>query len=380
MNISIGSNPLARPRYARPTSPLRGEVNSRHRLAPYAALIALPVLGLASASNAAQADPVAEFYRGRQVNLILSADAGGGYASYANAFAPYFGNHIPGRPQVVIQNMPGAGGIRAMTYFYSVAPRDGTTVGFVHSSVPFAPLFGLAGAKFDPREMHWIGSLNSATAICVAWHTSKIKTTQDLFEKDFVVGSSGVGSQMETFPIMLNRLFGMRTRVVSGYKGGNEIYLAMERGEVDGRCAGLVSSINATRPDWFAEKKVSVPIQVSLARDPLFPDVPAAGEFAKDERTRQILRLLTAPQEMDRPLLVPPGVPEDRVAALRAAFGAAINDPGFLAEARKQHLEIKQLDGDKVAKIVADAYALSPEIIRAASEAVKPTNPSAPAK
>jgi tripartite-type tricarboxylate transporter receptor subunit TctC len=346
----------------------------------HAALVATVLLEITFTSSAAGADPVAEFYRGRQVNLILSADAGGGYASYANAFAPYFSNHIPGKPQVVIQNMPGAGGIRAMTYFYSVAPRDGTTIGFVHSSVPFAPLFGLAGAKFDPREMHWIGSLNSATAICVAWHTSKIKTTQDLFDKDFVVGSSGAGSQMETFPIMLNRLFGMRTRVVSGYKGGNEIYLAMERGEVDGRCAGLVSSINATRPDWFAQKKVSVPIQVSLARDPLFPDVPAAGEFAHDARTRQILQLLTAPQDMDRPLLVPPGVPEDRVAALRGAFRAAINDPGFLAEARRQHLEIKPLDGDKVAKIVDDAYALSPEIIRAASEAVKPTTPPSPAR
>src|SRR5215207_9394140 len=278
---------------------------------------------------AARADPVAGFYRGRQINLILSADAGGGYASYANAFAPYFANHIPGRPQIVIQNMPGAGGIRAMTYFYTAAPRDGTTIGFVHSSVPFAPLFGLAGAKFDPRDMHWIGSMNNATAICVAWHTSKIKTWRDLFDKEFVVGSSGAGSQMESFPIMLNRLFGMKTKVVSGYKGGNEIYLAMERGEVDGRCAGLVSSINATRPDWFSQHKVSVPIQVSLARDPLFPDVPAAGEFARDERTRQILQVLTAPQDMDRPLLMPPGVPADRVAALRSAFHATMNDPGF---------------------------------------------------
>ncbi len=349
----------------------------RRRVVASLALAAIAVLLAALGSHTASADPVADFYRGRQINMILSADAGGGYASYANAFAPYFGNHIPGKPQVVIQNMPGAGGIRAMTYFSSVAPRDGTTVGFVHSSVPFAPLFGLVGAKFDPREMHWIGSLNSATAICVAWHTSRIRTAQDLFEKEFVVGSSGAGSQMETFPIMLHRLFGMKTRVVSGYKGGNEIYLAMERGEVDGRCAGLVSSINATRPDWFPQKKVSVPIQVSLRRDPLFPDVAAAGEFAQDERTRQILQLLTAPQDMDRPLLTPPGVPAERLAALRAAFHAAMNDPGFIEEAGKQHLEIKELDGDQVAKIIERAYALPPEIIRAASEAVKVTSPSA---
>jgi tripartite-type tricarboxylate transporter receptor subunit TctC len=338
------------------------------------ALVAAALLAQICAPGAAMADPVADFYRGRQVNLILSAGVGGGYASYANAFAPYFGDHIPGKPQVVIQNMPGAGGVRAMTYFYSVAPRDGTTVGFVHSSVPFAPLFGLPGAAFEPREMHWIGSLNGATAICVAWHGSRIKTAQDLFEKEFIVGSSGIGSQMETFPIMLHRLFGMKTKVVSGYKSGNDIYLAMERGEVDGRCAGLVSSINSTRPDWFPEKKVSVPIQVSLTRDPLFPDVPAVGEFAKDERTRRILQLLTAPQDMDRPLLVPPGVPAERVAALRKAFHEAMNDPGFIAEAKKQNLELKELDGEGVAKIVEDAYALSPDIVQATREAVKPLN------
>src|SRR5215470_2956435 len=334
-----------------------------------AVLVAAAVLSCVS--SAARADPVADFYRGRQINMILSADAGGGYASYANAFAPYFSNHIPGKPQVVVQNMPGAGGIRAMTYFATVAPRDGTTVGFVHSSVPFAPLFGAPGAKFDPREMQWIGSMNSATAICVAWHTSPIKTAQDLFDKEFVVGSSGAGSQMETFPIMLNRLFGMKTRVVSGYKGGNEIYLAMERGEIDGRCAGLVSSINATRPDWFAHKKVNVPIQVALARDPLFPDVPAVGEFAKDARTRQIIELLVAPQQMDRPLLVPPGVPAERVAALRAAFHASMTDPGFIAEAARQHLELKELDGNAVAGMIDAAYALSPEVIRAAADAVR---------
>src|SRR5262245_3569832 len=355
-----------------PPSPCGGGME---RAAPYqhkicAAFTAAAIIGL---PIAAHADPVADFYRGRQINLILSADAGGGYASYANAFAPYFASHVPGRPQVVVQNMPGAGGIRAMTYFATLAPRDGTTIGFVHSSVPLAPLFGAPGARFDPREMQWIGSMNSATAICVAWHTSPIKTAQDLFDKEFVVGSSGAGSQMETFPIMLNRLFGMKTRVVSGYKGGNEIYLAMERGEIDGRCAGLVSSINATRPDWFAQKKVNVPIQVALARDPLFPDVPAVGEFAKDARTRQIIELLVAPQQMDRPLLVPPGVPAERVAALRAAFHATMTDPGFIAEAARQHLELKELDGDAVARMIDAAYALPPDVIRAASDAVRVT-------
>ena len=331
-----------------------------------AVLIGAVALAVVSPSTA-RAD---EFYKGRQISWILSADVGGGYASYARAFAPFFANQIPGKPNIVIQHMPGAGGIRAMNYFDSVAPKDGSTLGLVHSSVPFAPLFGIKGAKFDPRRMHWIGSLDANTAICVAWHASRIKTWKDVLEKEFTVGGSGVGSQMETMPAVLNKLFGAKMKVISGYRGGNEIYLAMERGEVDGRCGGLVSSINSTRPDWFAQKKVSVPIVVALERTAAFPDVPAVAEFARDERSRQVLQLFVAPQAMDRPILAPSGVPPARIAVLRTAFHAAMNDPGFIAEAKKQHIEIQEVDGDHVAKIIADAYVLPADIVRAATEAM----------
>ncbi len=328
------------------------------------------ILLLALDPQSAHADAVADFYRGKQINWILSAGAGGGYSSYANAFAPYFAAHIPGQPKIVVQNMPGAGGIRATVYLFTRAPRDGTTIGMIHSSVPFAPLYGIDGAKFDPRQAEWIGSIDTSPSICVAWHASKIKTWKDIFETEFTVGGSGVGSHMETMPAMLNMLFGTKMKVVSGYKSGNEIYLAMERGEVDGRCGGLISSIASTRPDWFPQNKVRIPIQVALERDRLLPDVPAIGEFAKDERTRQIVRLFVAPQEMDRPILAPPGVPADRVAALRAAFHAAINDPGFLAEAKRQHLHVQETTGEAVAKIVARAFALPPDIVQAAHEAM----------
>jgi tripartite-type tricarboxylate transporter receptor subunit TctC len=314
-----------------------------------------------------------DFYKGRQISWILSADVGGGYAGYARAFAPFLARHIPGNPSIVIQHMPGAGGIRAMNYLEQVAPRDGSVIGLVHSSVPFAPLYGIKGAKFDPRQMHWIGSLDVNTAICIAWHGSRIRTWQDTLEKEFTVGGSGAGSQMETMPAVLNKLFGTRMKVISGYKGGNEIYLAMERGEVDGRCGGLVSSINSTRPDWFAQKKIAVPIVAALERSPLFPDVPAVAEFTKDARSRQILQLFVAPQAMDRPIAAPPGVPSERVAVLRSAFHAAMNDPGFIAEAKKQHLEIAEVAGDGVAKTIADAYALPPDIVRAATEAMNVT-------
>ena len=343
--------------------------NERTRAACAVAFGAVAFL-LAGAVAAAEEN----FYAGRQIAWILSADAGGGYASYARAFAPFFAKHIPGNPGIVIQHMPGAGGIRAMNYLNSVAPKDGTMLGLVHSSVPFAPLFGLKGAKFDPRQMHWIGSIDANTAICIAWHSSRIKTWQDALEREFTVGGSGAGSQMETMPAMLNKLFGAKMKVISGYKGGNEIYLAMERGEVDGRCGGLVSSINSTRPGWFVQKKINVPIVVALARSPLFPDVPAVAEFARDDASRQILQLFVAPQAMDRPILVPPGVPPARIALLRAAFHAAMNDPGFVAEAKKQHLAVAEVDGEHVGQMIAAAYALPRATVDAAAETMNFSN------
>lgn len=331
------------------------------------------LMTLAFAPTKVRADPVSDFYKGRQMIMILSADAGGGYGSYANAFAPYIAAHIPGKPRIVVQYMPGAGGLRAMNYLYSAAPKDGSVIALVHSSVPYAPLYGLAAAKFDPRKINWIGSVNATSGICVAWQTANIRTWNDLFAKQFVVGSSGAGSQMETIPAMLNKLFGTKIKVISGYRGGNEVYLAMERGEVQGRCGGLISSINSTRPDWFPQKKVVVPIQIALERDPQFPDSPALIEFAKDARTKQILQLVLAPMAMDRPILTPPGVPADRVAALRTAFHEAVNDPAFLADAKKQRLEVKEVSGEKVAQLLTAAFAMPPDVVKAANESMGST-------
>jgi tripartite-type tricarboxylate transporter receptor subunit TctC len=171
---------------------------------------------------------------------------------------------------------------------------------------------------------------------------------------------------------VLDNLFATNIKIVSGYTGGNEVYLAMERGELTGRCGGLVDSIDSTRPDWFSKKLVTVPIVLAMKRLPRFPDVPAIGEFAKDKKTKQVLQLIFSPQGMDRPLFAPPGVPADRVAALRAAFNAAMDDPAFIAEAKKQHLGIDKVSGKEVAQIVDDAYAMSPDVIKAASAATMP--------
>jgi tripartite-type tricarboxylate transporter receptor subunit TctC len=330
---------------------------------------ALALLG----ASAAAADPIEDFYKGRQLNWILSAGAGGGYSSYAHVFAPWFSAHIPGKPNIVVQNMPGAGGIRAMIYLQNVAPKDGSTIGLVHSSVPYAPLYGIRGANFDPRRMNWIGSINAATGICVSWTASGITKWQDLYDKEYIVGGTGAGSQMETMPAMINKLFGTKIKIVSGYKGGNDVYLAMERGEVHGRCGGLKSSIKSTRPDWFPQMKVSVPIQIALERDPDFRDSPALIEFAKDEKTTRVLQLVLSPMEMDRPILAPPGTPPAIVAALRKAFHEAMADPGLIADAAKAHVDLEEVDGDKLAKILARAYAMPADIIKAANEAMNLT-------
>lgn len=177
-------------------------------------------------------------------------------------------------------------------------------------------------------------------------------------------------------PIMLDNLFGTKIKVVAGYVGGNDIYLAMERGEIGGRCGGLISSIKSTRPDWFPQHKINVPIQIAARRNPLFPDVPAVGEFAKDQRTKNILKLVLSPLAMDRPILAPPGVPQERVAALRAAFHAALHDPGFVAQAEKQHLEIDEVTGAEVAQVLDDAFAMPPDIAKAASAAMRASGAS----
>lgn len=312
--------------------------------------------GALAASAANAQTPAAQ--PAKEIKWILSAGAGGGYSAYAQAFAPYLSAHLPGRPSIVIQNMPGAGGLRAMQYLSGSAPKDGSVIGLVHSSVPFAPLFDMPGASFDPRAFGWIGSMNSANEICAAWHTSGIRTWRDMLEKEFIVGGTGGGSQMETMPDAFNRIFGTKMRIISGYNSGGDVYLAMERGEVMGRCGASFSSLEATRPDWLATGKVSAPVLIGLRRNSAFPGVPAIVEMAGDERTRQTLEVLLAYQDMDRPILAPPGIPAEKLASLRGAFHAAMSDAGFIAEAKRLRIEIEEISGERLEKSLAETFAL----------------------
>lgn len=330
---------------------------------------ALVAGGVAAATPSfAQSD----FYKDKAINFTISTAPSGGHLVYGRLLTAHMGKYIPGNPHFVVRFMPGAGGLKATNYLYSIAPKDGSEFGLVHTTVPFAPLYGQEAANFDGTKFNYIGAMDTSDGLCIAWHQSGLKTWQDIFDKGFIVGGTGSGSSMETLPRLLNALFNTNIKIISGYKGGDDVYLAMERGEVHGRCGGLVASVSTARPDWFPEKKVAVLIQVSLKRNQKFPDVPSVLEFAKDPRTKEILEFALASQEMDRPILAPPGVPADRIALLRKAFDATMKDEQFLAEAQKMRISIDPQSGDAVAKLVARSYGMPKAIIEAASKAMNP--------
>jgi tripartite-type tricarboxylate transporter receptor subunit TctC len=333
-------------------------------------LCARPILGIALAATLAwpSLSQDAAFFKGKTIRILLSAGVAGGYAEYARLLAQHMGNHLAGKPDFIVQSMPGAGGLLATNYLYSQAPEDGTTIGIIHSTVPLAPLFGTTGARFDALKFNWLGSLDRADGMCTVWHTSPIKTWRDMLEKELVVGSTGAGSQFSILPAMLNKLMGTRIKVINGYKDGGEIFQAMEKGEIEGRCSTQLTAIQSIRPQWLTEHKLSVPILIGRTRIAEFPDTPAVMELTKDAATRAQLELMLLTQDMDRPVLLPPGVPAARVAQMRAALFATMADPAFRTAAQNMHLHLEPVRGEDLAKALAAAYALPPDVVAAARE------------
>ena len=326
-------------------------------------------LGLTSASPG---QSVAEFYAGKQISLLVGASAGGGYDHLGRLTSKHLGKHIPGHPTVVVQNMPAAGSLVATNHIAHTAPRDGTMIALVQRGMLLAKLTNPTGVRFEVGQLNWLASLASETGVTLAWHTAPHRTLKDLMEQELIVGGI-VNVDPETTPKLLNALVGTRYKVVLGYPGTREILLAMERGEVQGIGDSSWSSIKRSRPDWLRDKKVRVLIQAALEKDPELPDVPSVLDLMKTESDRTVMQLYLTQKTIARPIVAPPGLPADRLAALRAAFAALVQDKEFLADAAKSHMDIDPIPGAAVDKVIALIAGTPPDIAARYATLMAPT-------
>jgi tripartite-type tricarboxylate transporter receptor subunit TctC len=317
-----------------------------------------------------QAQSPADFYKGKNIDLYIGYSAGGGYDVYARSLARHMGRFIPGNPTIVPKNMPGAGSLVLANWLYNVAPKDGTAFGIIGRGTAFDPLLGSTKAQFDAAKFNWIGSMNDEVSVCVAWHTTGITKLEQVKQNELTVGGTGPAADTDQFPKVLNATIGTKFKIIAGYPGGNDIDLAMERGEVMGRCGWSWSSVTATHQNWIDEKRINVLVQLSLSRHPDLPNVPLIMDFAKSNEEKQIFKLVFARQPMGRPFLMPPGIPADRMVAVRKAFMDTMKDGEFLADAEKMKLEINPVSGDAVQEIVQQVYQTPKSIAAAVADMV----------
>jgi tripartite-type tricarboxylate transporter receptor subunit TctC len=321
---------------------------------------------------AAQAQNPADFYKGKNVDLYIGYSVGGGYDVYARLIARHLGKHIPGNPTVTPKNMEGAGSLRLANWLYNVGPKDGLAFGTIGRGTGFDPLLGHRNAQFDATKFNWIGSANDEVSVCVVWNgRTPITKFEDLLTHQLAVGGTGAAADTDQFPRIINGVLGTKMKIVTGYPGGNDVNLALERGEVDGRCGWSWSSVVSTRAHWVKENKITLLMQLSLQKHPDLPNIPLITELAKTDEQRAILKLIFARQALGRPYLAPPDIPAERVAALRKAFVDTMADKDFLAEAGKAQLEITPVSGEAVQKLVGEVHQTPLEIVKKAVELLK---------
>jgi tripartite-type tricarboxylate transporter receptor subunit TctC len=322
-----------------------------------AALACLTCLG----GRTAVADPVADFYKGRTLTVLVGVSVGGEYDLQARLVARHIGRHIPGNPTVVSQNMTGAGGLVMANWLYNLAPKDGTVVGVIQNGFPAQQAVGLAGIQFDAGRFNWIGSIAPTVETLAFWKSSGVKSVEDARRGEVIVGSVGKSNITYTFPMMMNEFAGTKYRIVTGYPGGSDINLAMERGEVAGR-NNTWSSWKATKPKWLEAKDITIVAYEGPTPKDL-PGVPSVQELASNEDDRIVIRLIASGTQFGRPMVAPPGIPEERVAALRGAYDATMRDPEFLKEAATLNIEVDPVAGARMQKIAADLLA-TPQHLR----------------
>ena len=330
-------------------------------------LLIFAALGPARAAD----DAVASFYKGKTIQLLIGYSPGGGYDTYARVLARHLGQHIPGNPSVVPQNMAGAGSLRAANYLYNVAPKDGTVVATFARGMAMEPLLDPTGTQYDARKLTWLGSITNEVSVCAFWHTSGIRTLEDMKEKSYTVGGTGSGSDTDIFPIVLRNMFHLKLKLVLGYPGGSDVVLALQRGEINGRCGWSWSSILSRSKSLLDDKEIAITMQFALQKHEDLPDVPLVFELTQDAKQIAALKLIFSRQSVARPFAAPPDIPEPRKAALRAAFDATMTDPAFLDEAKKNDLEVRPVNGVAIDALVAELYASPPDVVALARQAIK---------
>ena len=321
-------------------------------------------------AQSAVAAGVEDFYKGKTISLVIGYSVGGGYDLYGRLLARHMGKYVPGQPTIVPQNMTGAGSMRAASFLYAAAPKDGTVFGTFGRTIATAPLLAPTSAPLDATKLTWLGSITNEVSLCATWHASAVKTWQDALDKPINMGGEGTGADPDVYALLYKNVFGAKWKLIAGYHGTNDIMLALERGEVDGLCGLSWSTLKARRMQWLNDKKIIVINQAALKKQPELPDVPLASDLTQDPEKLQILKLFLASQEFARPFAAPPDIPADRKAALIAAFEQTMRDAEFLAEAQKLSMDVNPLSANAVSDLIAELYATPKPVVEKAAQAM----------
>lgn len=317
----------------------------------------------------AWASPPSDFFKGKTIKIITSTGPGGTYDLIARLLARRMPRYIPGRPDMVVENMPGAGNVLATNYMYNIAPKDGTVIATVHDAMPLYQVLNGRGVRFNANRFNWLGSTGPQNEAIIVWHTAGVKTIEQARKKPVILGATGAGSGIAIIPAAMNHVLGTKFKIVLGYKSSEDVNLAMERGEVEARAFSM-GGILAKHADWMKKKKIYVIAQAGAERERDMPNAPLLTELAKTAEQRKIMRLISSPSAFGYPFLAPPGVPPNRLAILRKAFKAALADPVFLAEAAKAHIALKPTSGGELAAFARETVGASPAIIAKARAAI----------
>lgn len=328
------------------------------RCMAFIAIVLAALTGLGPPAAAQSADP---FYKGKSIDLVIGYPPAGSNDVYARALARHIGKHIPGNPNIIPRNMPGAGSFLVLGHAYNVAPKDGTVIGIGAPTAPLDERLGTQGVRFKTAEFNWIGRIDSLINIVFMWKTSPVKTAADAMRIESKLSGTGAGSTVSIYPTVMNNVLGTKFKLIMGYKGSNEAQLAVERGEVEGHSTSW-TAVKVAHPDWWPTKTISILVQFSINKHPELKDIPTVVELARSDEQRQILSAVVNAAEIGTAFFTTPGVPADRVELLRRAFDATMKDPEFLAEAERTKLTVGPLAGEALQKLVSEVSNLSPEL------------------